>query len=93
MNNDIDVEMYGALPDVTNNTARRGLKDLVYVLGNVRPETPEPAPKPKRTTILTSPDKGSKEDNTSKGTGILTVALFVYQAQINKAENDKWTAI
>ena len=81
--------MYGALPDVTNNTARRGLKDSIYAPGNVRPETPEPAPKPKRTTILTSPDKGSKGDNTNKGTGMLTVALLAYQAQINKAENDK----
>ena len=67
--------MYGALPDVTNTTVYRGLKDLAYVPGN-RPETPELAFKPKRVTTL--PDKGSKDSNTSKGTGTLTVAFFVY---------------
>ena len=88
-NNDIDVEMHGALPDVTNTTAYRGLKDSAYVPGNTKPETPEPALKLKRTTTLTSPDKDNKDKNTSKGTGTLTVALLAYQAQINKAKNDK----
>ena len=77
LNNDTNVEIYETLPDVTNTTTYRGLKDSAYVPGN-RPKTPELTPKPKKITILTSPNKGSEDSNTRKGTGILTVALFAY---------------
>ena len=77
-NNDNDVKIHRAPPDVTNTTTHKGLKDLAYVPGNVRPETLEPVPRSKRITILTPPGKGNKDNITSKGTGILTVALLVY---------------
>ena len=80
--------MYRALPIAINTYTYKGLKDLAYIPGNISPKTPEPAPT-KRTTILTPPDKGNKNNSTSKSAGILTVALLAYQAQIHKAENDK----
>ena len=78
LNNNINVKIHGALPDVTNTTAYRGLKDSAYIPGNTKPETPEPAYKPKRNTTLTSPNKDNKDSNTSKGTPILSAALFAY---------------
>ena len=88
-NNDINVEIHGAPPDVTNTTAYRGLKDSAYAPGNAKPESPEPAPKNKGTRTITPPEKGNANKGTNAETGSLTAALLAYQAQINKAENDK----
>ena len=78
MNNDIDVEMYEALPGATNTTAYRGLKDLAYAPGNAKPDTPELTFKNKGVKILTPPGKGNTNSGTSAGTGSLTTVLLAY---------------
>ena len=78
LNNDNDVEMYGVPPIVTNTPTYRGLKDLAYAPGNVKPKTPEPGLSTKEVTILIPPGKSNRDNNTNKGAGILTLALIVY---------------
>ena len=77
-NNDINVEMYGTLPNVTNTIAHKGLKDSAYAPGNTKPETPEPAPKNKGVKILSPHEKGNTNSGISIRTGSLTTVLLVY---------------
>ena len=78
LNNDIDVKIREALPGVTNTTIYKGLKDLAYAPGNVKPEIPEPAPKNKGVKILTPPEKDNTNSGTNIKTGSLIAVLLVY---------------
>ena len=72
--------MYEPLPDATNTTAYRGLKDLAYAPGNAKLETLKPIPKNKGVKVLTPPEKGNTNNGNGAETGFLTTVLLAYQA-------------